>query len=128
EDGGRRDAQRLHAAEAGDADDGEVVRAAAGRDLDLVAEAVALVLGGRRVDDDLAVAGRPAAGVEPERGDALGARDLRVEADAEVRAVAGRLAVALDDLRLVRDVGDRDLHAGDVADLVHQAGVHRRAL
>src|SRR6185503_15187818 len=49
EDGGRRDAQRLHAAEAGDADDGEVVRTAAGRDLDLVAEAVALVLGGRRV-------------------------------------------------------------------------------
>ena len=61
EDGGRRDAHRLHAAEARDADDLEVVRDAARGDLHGRADAVVLVLGRRGVDDDLARAGGPAA-------------------------------------------------------------------
>ena len=51
-----------------------------------------------------------------------------VEADAEVRAVAGRLAVALDDLGLVGDVGGGDGHARGVADPLEQARVDGRPL
>ena len=108
----------LTRAEARDADD-LVSRAPrrASRSARVEPTAVVLVLGGGGVDDDLARSGGPAAAVEPERRQPLGARRAGVEADAEVRAVAGRLAVALDDLGLVGDVGGGDGHPRDGADL-----------
>jgi hypothetical protein len=74
-----------------------------------------LVLGRGDVDDDLTRAGRPAAGLEAEGGELLRSRRPRVEARAEVRAGAARLAVAADDLGLVGDVADRGADLRDRA-------------
>jgi hypothetical protein len=98
------------------------------RDLDRRADAVVLLLGGAGVDHDLARAGGPAALVEPERGRGGGGLLARVEADPEVGAVAGRLAVAGDDLRLVVDVADGGGDLRDGAHALEQRGVDRRAL
>ena len=76
EDGGAGLAERLHAREVGDAGERERLRLAAGGDLDLVADGVVLRLRGGAVDHDLARPGGPAAVVQAERGEPLGARGL----------------------------------------------------
>ena len=112
EHGEGRRADRLDVGERGDADDVELARLAAGGDRDAVADGVVVLLGAALVDDDLARRGGPAALAEAERGQRLGARRAGVEARAEVRPVAERLAVAAHDLRRVGDVADGDVDAG----------------
>ena len=114
---GGHGAERLDVAEARDADDTERAGLVARVDADAVADRVVLLLRRGGVDDDLARPGRPAAGLEAERRQLRGAGGGRVEALAEVRAVADGLAVVADDLRLVGDVPDGGLHLRHRADL-----------
>ena len=114
---GGHGAERLDVAEARDADDTERAGLVARVDADAVADRVVLLLRRGGVDDDLARPGRPAAGLEAERRQLRGAWSGRVEALAEVRAVADGLAVVADDLRLVGDVPDGGLHLRHRADL-----------
>ena len=84
-------------------------------DLDRVADVEVLLVGGARVDHDLARAGGPVAVDELERVEALVGR---VDAEAEGRVVAlDRLALPVEDLRLVRVAGEVEDRAGGGLDL-----------
>ena len=119
----------LDAAVLRDAGDPEVLHGLQRRDLDRIAETVALLVRGPRVDHDLVGRGRPRSLDQPER---IELRLLGVDAEAERRRAlrVDRLAVGLEDLRrrLVGDAARRGLDAVERPDVVEQALGHRRRL
>src|SRR6185312_9961680 len=112
EDGDRRAADRLYGRERDDSGDAELVLGASRGDADRVADREVLLVGSAVVDRNLVRTVRPRAGLQRERVETLVA--VRVDAGGDVRGAAGRdrLAVLVDQPRLV--VADGALGVRDV--------------
>ena len=95
-------------------------------DLDRLARLQVRLVGALGVDHDFARTLRPAAGVEAERRELVGARTREVVADAEVRRGTDDLAVS-DDLRLGLDLAGRGRDLRVASDALERRLRQRRA-
>jgi hypothetical protein len=131
EDGECSPSQRLHRAELRKPRDPVALDRPLSRDPDLVPDAVVMALGRAGVDDDLPGTGGPVA-LDERYG--IEARRRPVQAEREgwrAPGTAQRLAVAADQLGVVRATGEVDdlargaLHVGKATDLLEQGGRDR---